>query len=173
MLAHAPVHAEECSQDREYRQFTIRLPKNYKELPPRRMDNGISFVFREDKPESDIAAVLQLVFYDEGEELGEVKGDKLEEAKLQYLDRFLKGIERRRDNFTKSEAKDRAIGEQHYKKIDWTGNAYGNDMAGVMYSTIIRGTVVSISVQDSAARAGESVKQLETCLNTLELTGAW
>jgi hypothetical protein len=164
-------HAEDCTEDYEYRPFTIKLPKNYKELPPRRMDNGMSFVFREDKPENETAAVLQFVFYDEGEDLRDAKGEKLEEAKLQYLDRFLKGIERRRDNFTKSQVKDRTIGELGYKKVEWTGKAYGSDMAGVMYSTIIGATVVSISAQDSAARAGESVKQLEWCLDTLELTG--
>ncbi len=167
------AYAQDCSQAFDYRQFSLRLPASYRPLPPSRLQNGLSYAFRDDKPDDQIAAVLQVVFYDFADELEEAQPAAVEAAKTAYLNRFLGGIEKRRGEFKKSEVIDRALNQVGYKKIDWSGKAYGADMAGALYSTVFRGTVVSISIQDSAARRESSLRELEACLATLTLTGEW
>lgn len=165
--------ADSCTEEYEFRPLTISLPANFQDLPPRRMDSGMTFVFREKKPGVDTAAVLQITLYGLSEDVSGMQPAMLDEMKLAYLNRFLGGIAQRRESFQKSEPADLKLGNVPFKKVQWTGKAYGTDMAGRMYTAAVKATVVTISAQASAIDADQSLNQLEECLSTLALTGKW
>jgi hypothetical protein len=168
-VSHAAWGAQ-CSEEYDYSPFSIKLPANFKEIAPRVTGNTATFVYREDKPETEIAAVLQIMFHVLAPDPKDLQGDA-EGLKLVHLDRFLKSIERRRVDFQKSDIGERKFGNADYKRIAWKGKAYGAEMAGVMYATLAKATVVTISIQDGAVGAAQSLPTLEACMETLNVTG--
>ena len=162
--------AAECQPEGAYDQFAMQPPPGFVELRARPTQNGITYTFREDKLESEAAAVIQLVFNYTKDDFSLLKPEHQEEVKEIYINRYIGGIESRRAEFVKSSVTAESVGNSAYKKIEWIGKAGGEQMKGAMYVTVINNVVTVINLQMPVGRETALEKTVAECLGTLKLT---
>lgn len=92
--------------------------------------------------------LLQVSIYDVGEALAGMPEDARQEATDTYLAQFLSGVEHARQSF-------RIVNQSHVtldgikaSRAEWSGDAKGQAMSGVMYCVIVGTRVVAFHTQD-------------------------
>jgi hypothetical protein len=162
--------AAECQPEGAYEQFAFRPPEGFVEVRPRRSSHGITYVFREDKLETEAAGVIQLIFNYTQDDFSLLKPEQQEEVKELYLKRYMGSFEGRRGEFKKSEITNESFGNGAYKKMSWSGKAGKEDMKGVMYVTVINSVVTVVNLQMPSPGVEALEKTVFDCLGTLKLT---
>ena len=162
--------AAECQPEGSYEQFAFQPPNGFVELRARTAQNGITYTFREDKLESESAAIIQLSFNYTKDDFSLLKPEFQDEAKELYITRYITGIESRRADFKKSAVTGETIGNSAYKKIVWSGKAGAEQFKGFMYVTIINNVVTVLNLLIPSPGEEELEKTIYGCLGTLKLT---
>jgi hypothetical protein len=162
--------AGECQPEGAYDQFAFRPPQGFVELRARRVSNGVTYTFREDKLENESAGVIQLIFNYTKDDFSLLKPEHQEEVKELYLKRYMGGFEGRRAEFKKSAVTNESFGNGAYKKITWSGKAGNEEMKGVMYVTVINNVVTVVNLQMPTPGEEALEKSVYDCLATLKLT---
>jgi hypothetical protein len=162
--------ASECQPEGAYDQFAFQPPPEFVELRARKAHNGVTYTFREDKLETEAAAIIQFTFNYTKDDYSLVKPEHREEVKELYINRYIAGIESRRANFKKTAVTNESFGNSEYKKIAWSGKAGNELMKGVMYVTVINNVVTVVNLQMPAPGEEALEKSIYTCLGTLKLT---
>ena len=162
--------AAECQPEGAYEQFAFQPPPGFVELKARMAQNGVTYTFREDKLETESAAIIQLGFNYTKDDFSLLKPEFQEEAKELYITRYISGIESRRAEFKKSAVVSETVGNSAYKKIAWSGKAGNEQFKGVMYVTIINNVVTVLNLQMPAPGQEDLEKTIYGCLGTLKLT---
>jgi hypothetical protein len=158
------VIAAECQPEGAYDQFAFQPPPEFVELRARKAHNGVTYTFREDKLETEAAAIIQFSFNYTKDDYSLVKPEHREEVKELYINRYIAGIENRRTDFKKSAV------TSAYKKIDWSGKSGQETMKGVMYVTVINNVVTVVNLQIPTPNEEAVEKSIYGCLGTLKLT---
>jgi hypothetical protein len=162
--------AAECQPEGAYEQFAFQPPPGFVELRARSAQNGITYTFREDKLESESAAIIQLSFNYTKDDFSLLKPEHQDEAKELYITRYIGGIESRRAEFKKSAVLSESVGNSAYKKIAWSGKTGNEQFKGAMYVTIINNVVTVVNLQLPEPVDGALEKSINDCLGTLNLT---
>lgn len=159
-----------CQPEGAYEQFAFQPPEGFVELRARRMTNGITYAFREDKLDTEAAIVIQLVFNYTQDDFSLLKPEQQDEVKEIYLKRYLGSFEGRRAEFKKSEISNESFGNGAYKKITWSGKAGKEEMKGIMYVTVTNNVVTVVNLQIPSPSDEVLEKTIYECLGTLKLT---
>ena len=96
---------------------------------------------------TDRSTLLQLTTYDFGSKLEGIPKKELGNGAEHYLMQFLGGVERARMNFHASKPTQITLGGSPGARVDWTGEARGQSMSGVMYCVIVGTVVVTFHTQ--------------------------
>jgi hypothetical protein len=169
-VARTAAHAADCQPQVAYDQFSLRAPIGFQPQAARDTQRGVSYAFRENKPESEAAAVLQLLFTYTQDDFSKLDAKALDELKIAHLNRYLGGIAGRRKDFVKSAIEDKTLHALAFKAVAWSGETGGEALKGAMYSTVIKNVAVLVSAQAPEPKADEALLAIEQCLDTLELT---
>jgi hypothetical protein len=98
-------------------------------------------------PNKNRGTLLQITTYELGPKLAEIAENAPGDRAEHYLLEFLKSIASKRSAF-QAAAPDRVeLGGLPAARVEWTGDADGRHMSGVMYCVIVDTTAVTLHVQ--------------------------
>jgi hypothetical protein len=143
--------------------FTITLPDDY--AGPESASRGPmqSFAYARPSIEPGVKALFQVTVVSippEG------RGDSLEKL----LSGMLRGVERRRSGFKKTEYVKGTLGSAESLSVDWEGVGEGHAMKGRMICTVSDGRVFCVHYQDLAGAWGKSLPDVERALQTFSFS---
>lgn len=126
----------------------ISIPEGF-EGPISGTEQGASVVaFVKKYPGDTRGTLLQITTYDFGQALAGMPEDARQDATDKYLAQFLGGVGHARQSF-------RIINQGHIlidgikaSRAEWSGQAKGQSMSGVMYCVIVGTRVVALHTQD-------------------------
>jgi len=143
--------------------FKVSLPKGFTAAAP--ATNGPARVFAYSRPSvapnvKTLFQVTVIAIPPEG------RGDSLESL----LAGMLRGVERRRTEFKKSDPVKTRLGSLEAAAVDWEGKGEGHDMRGRMLCAVSDGTLFCVHFQDVAQGWEKSQSELNKALETFTVS---
>jgi hypothetical protein len=99
-------------------------------------------------PRSREGTLLQISIWDFGQALLGMPEEARMEGTQHYLEQFLSGVGRRREEFMVTSRGNSSLSGIPSARAEWTGIAEGRRMSGVMYCVIVGTRVMSFHTQD-------------------------
>lgn len=128
-----PIHAGEFKAGG----FVIDVPAGFEgpvSTEPDARSKTSAFTVRASSPSP--STVLQITLYDAGIDLGASRNSELAEISQRYLLQMLQGIERRRTEYRRSEAKSIRLAGSPGAEVSWVGKANGLETNGKMFCVV-------------------------------------
>lgn len=145
------VSFDASAADYQDHQIRLSIPDGF-EGPISRAEQGATVVaLVKNYPGDTRGTLLQITTYDVGQALAGMPEDARQDATDKYLAQFLGGVEHARQSF-------RIVSQSHVlldgikaSRAEWSGEAKGQAMSGVMYCVIVGTRVVAFHTQDFQA----------------------
>lgn len=160
------THAKEFS----FADASINIPEGFEGPIERSMGQGAKTIaFRNLHEDGNNATLLQITTWNPGKPLPKMTDDELKKGSAQYLEQFLSGVARKRNNFEKSEIEYIEISGVPVAKIMWSGEIDSKQAHGVMYCYVFNSKIISLHTQDLIKFNGRFLNQVVKAFESIKL----
>ena len=132
----------------EFEDGSIAIPKGFEGPVTQNMGQGASTTAFNYPHSQEGGTLLQITTWNPGKKFPSMSKEKLKAGSEQYLLQFLGGIERRRENFERSQVEFIEVSGHPLAKVKWKGKSMGESVHGVMYCFIYNSKIYSFHTQD-------------------------